>query len=103
MPRLSVIIITKNEAENIRSCLESVRWADEIVIVDSGSSDGTQAICREFSDKIFVTDWPGFGTQKNRALAYASGEWHPPLVQLLWMRIAPRRMVARHCNSPISP
>lgn len=75
MLRLSVIIITKNEAENIRPCLETVRWADEIVVVDSGSSDGTQAICREYSDKVFVTDWPGFGAQKNRALAYASGEW----------------------------
>ena len=65
MAKLSVIIITKNEEANIRFCLESVAWADEIVVVDSGSSDATVNICREFGAKIFVHDWPGFGVQKN--------------------------------------
>lgn len=75
-PSLSVIIITLNEADNIRACLQSVAWADEIVVVDSGSSDGTLEICREFTDKIFVnSDWRGFGFQKNHALQQASGEW----------------------------
>lgn len=75
-PKLSVIIITLNEAENIRPCLESVGWADEIVVVDSGSSDGTVEICREFGAKVLInTDWPGFGPQKNRALEQASGDW----------------------------
>ena len=75
MATLSVIVITKNEAESIGTCLKSVRWADEIIVVDSGSTDGTVAICREYTDKIFVTDWPGFGAQKNRALDLATGQW----------------------------
>jgi glycosyltransferase involved in cell wall biosynthesis len=76
MPALSVVIITLNEADNIRECLESVRWADEIIVLDSGSTDDTLKICREYTDKIHVNaDWQGFGTQKNRALAHATGDW----------------------------
>jgi len=75
MSTLSVIIITKNEAHDIRACLESVKWADEIIILDSGSTDNTVAICLEYTDKVFVTDWPGYGPQKNRALSYAIGDW----------------------------
>lgn len=74
-PTLSVIIITKNEAELIGRCLESVKWADEIIVVDSGSTDDTINICRRYTDKIVVTDWPGFGPQKNRALAMATCDW----------------------------
>lgn len=74
--RLSVVIITLNEATNIRACLDSVRWADEIVVLDSGSADETTAIAREFTDKVFIDhDWRGFGVQKNRALAHATGDW----------------------------
>lgn len=73
--KLSVIIITKNEAENIRDCLESVKWADEIIVVDSGSRDATVDICREMGAQVHQHDWPGFGMQKNRALSYATGEW----------------------------
>lgn len=72
---LSVILITKNEAHNIRTCLESVKWADEIIVVDSGSTDDTIAICREFTPRVYSHDWPGFGAQKNRALDYASKGW----------------------------
>ncbi len=75
MPSLSVIVITKNEADDIRACLESVAWADEIIVVDSGSSDATVAIAREFTPHVHVHDWPGFGAQKNRALGYATKEW----------------------------
>mgnify|MGYP003333512325 CR=1 FL=1 len=76
MPRLSAIVITRNEAAHIRECLESIRFADEIVVLDSGSTDGTTDIAREITDKVFVShDWPGFGAQKNRALGYATGEW----------------------------
>jgi glycosyltransferase involved in cell wall biosynthesis len=75
MTTVSAIIITQNEAVNIRACLESLAWVDEIIVVDSGSSDGTVAICREFTDQVYDHDWPGFGPQKNRALAYASREW----------------------------
>ncbi len=73
--KLSVIIITKNEVENIRACLESVKWADEIIVVDSGSVDATVDICREMGAQVREHDWPGFGKQKNRALSYATNEW----------------------------
>ena len=72
---LSVILITKNEAANIRACLESVAWANEIIVVDAGSADGTIEICREMGAQVFVHDWPGFGVQKNRALSYATHDW----------------------------
>ncbi|MGR8932759.1 MAG: glycosyltransferase family 2 protein [Gammaproteobacteria bacterium] len=73
---ISVIIITLNEEENIRACLESVVWADEIVVVDSGSSDATREICREFTDKILLNEnWQGYGYQKNLALQQATGDW----------------------------
>lgn len=77
MTLLSVIIITKNEAHNIEDCLKSVDWADEIVVVDSESTDGTAEIARNFSPKVkvLVTDWPGYGKQKQRALEMATGDW----------------------------
>lgn len=76
MPTLSIILITKNEAANIRDCLQSVAWADEIIVVDSGSSDDTAGIARNMGALVHVhADWPGFGPQKNRALAYASKDW----------------------------
>ena len=75
MAKLSVILITKNEAANIRDCLGSVAWADEIIVVDSGSTDDTVAICKELGAQVYVQDWPGFGIQKNRALGYATKDW----------------------------
>lgn len=75
MPSLSVIIIARNEAQDIRKCLESVKWANEIIVFDSGSTDGTPDICREYTAKVFETDWPGYGVQKNRALAQATSDW----------------------------
>ena len=72
---LSVIIICKNEAEHIGRCLASVSFADEIIVLDSGSSDDTLNICRQYTDQVFSTDWPGFGQQKQRALAKASHDW----------------------------
>lgn len=72
---LSVIIIVKNEESSIRECLASVVWADEIIVLDSGSTDQTVAICKEYTDNVYETDWPGFGPQKNRALQYATKEW----------------------------
>lgn len=74
--KLSVIIITKNEAANILACLESASFADEFVVVDSGSTDDTVALARNFGAQVLVTeDWPGFGVQKNRALDMATGDW----------------------------
>jgi len=76
MPSLSVVIITKNAAAHIADCLASVTFADEIIVLDSGSHDNTLGICRQFTEKVFInTDWPGFGIQKNRALNYARSDW----------------------------
>ena len=73
---LSVLVITKNAEASIGTCLTSVDWADEIVVIDSGSTDGTVDICRRHKALVHVAaDWPGFGPQKNRALALATGEW----------------------------
>ena len=73
---LSVILITHNEAGNISACLESVAFADEWIVVDSGSTDATCAIARSLGATVVpTTDWPGFGAQKNRALALARGRW----------------------------
>ncbi len=73
---LSVTIITLNEADRIRTCLESVKeLADEIIVFDSGSTDDTLNIVREYTDKVWETDWPGYGKQKQRALEHASCDW----------------------------
>lgn len=73
---LSVIVVAMNEAHDIRDCLESVRGlAMETIVFDSGSTDGTPALCRELGARVFETDWPGDGLQKNRALAQATGDW----------------------------
>lgn len=73
---LSVIVITRNEAASIEACLASAAFADEWVVVDSGSTDDTCAIARRFGARVVETgDWPGFGPQKNRALAEARGDW----------------------------
>ncbi len=73
--KLSVTIITLNEEANIRRTLESVQWADEIIVLDSGSADSTVSICREFTNKVFHQDWLGYGKQKNAAIDKATGDW----------------------------
>jgi glycosyltransferase involved in cell wall biosynthesis len=73
---LSVILITKNEGRNIRACLQSVAFADEWIVVDSGSTDATCEIAAAMGATVVPTpDWPGFGAQKNRALERARGTW----------------------------
>lgn len=74
-PTLSVIIIAKNAEKTLNKCLKSLSFSNEIIVVDSGSSDRTQEICRQFTNLVFETDWQGFGIQKNRALEKATGEW----------------------------
>ncbi|MEI8054875.1 MAG: glycosyltransferase family 2 protein [bacterium] len=77
MQTISTIVITKNEEQNIAACLESALWTDEIIVLDSGSNDNTLAICKKYTPKVktYTTDWPGFGKQKNRALALATSTW----------------------------
>jgi glycosyltransferase involved in cell wall biosynthesis len=72
---LSVVIITFNEEANLERTLASVAWADEVVIVDSGSADRTQQIAEAHGAKFFVEPWKGFAAQKNSALEKASGDW----------------------------
>lgn len=95
-PKLSLIVITKNEEACIGRCLASVPCADEIIVVDSGSSDRTVEIAESLGAKVIVTpDWPGFGPQKQRALAQAQGEWVLSLDADEWLdadAIAPLQM-----------
>ncbi len=76
MTKLSIVVVTKNEAHNIGACLASVAFADEKIVFDSGSTDGTPQIAMSYGAEVTITpDWPGDGPQKNRALAIAKGEW----------------------------
>jgi (heptosyl)LPS beta-1,4-glucosyltransferase len=75
VPKLSVTIITKNEAENIGAALQSVAWADEILVVDSCSTDKTTEIARQYTERVEVREWPGYVAQKNYAAAAASNDW----------------------------
>lgn len=74
-PRTSVVVITLDEEAHIRRCLESVAWADEVVVVDAESRDKTVQIAREFTDRVLSRPWPGFAAQKNFALEQSTGEW----------------------------
>lgn len=73
--RLSIVLITLNEAHNLPRTLESVRGMGEIVVVDSGSTDATVELAREMGARVFVEPWKGFGAQKNAAIDHGSGEW----------------------------
>jgi glycosyltransferase involved in cell wall biosynthesis len=75
VPGVSAAIITLNEAANLAAALESVRWADEVIVVDSESTDGTVAIARQYTDRVIVRPWPGYIAQKNFAAAQASHDW----------------------------
>jgi glycosyltransferase involved in cell wall biosynthesis len=72
---LSVVVIAQNEEERLRACLESVAWADELIVVDAESTDKTAQIAREFTERVWVRPWPGFAAQKNFGLEQATGDW----------------------------
>ncbi len=72
---MSVTVITRNEAADLAAALESVRWADEIVVVDSESTDDTVAIARQFTERVVVQRWSGYIAQKNFAASLASHDW----------------------------
>jgi (heptosyl)LPS beta-1,4-glucosyltransferase len=73
--KLSVTVITFNEAANIAGALDSVSWADELIVVDSESSDGTAELARRYTDRVIVRPWPGYVAQKNFAAEQASNDW----------------------------
>ena len=75
MPKLTVTVITRNESANIERALASVSWADEIIVVDSESTDDTVTRARRFTERIVVRPWPGFSAQKNFAAGEASNDW----------------------------
>ena len=72
---VTATVITFNEAANIRAALESLSWADEIVVVDSQSTDGTPDLARQFTEKVIVRPWPGYSAQKNFAAGEATHDW----------------------------
>jgi glycosyltransferase involved in cell wall biosynthesis len=76
---LSVITLTKNEELNIAECLESVAWADEIIIIDSGSSDRTIELARQYTSNVTVLPWLGYGAARNKGLARSRSDW------ILWL------------------
>ena len=75
MPKLSVTVITHNEADHIAAALESVAWADEIVVVDAESTDETVAVAHQFTERVVVRPWPGYIAQKNHAASLATHDW----------------------------
>jgi glycosyltransferase involved in cell wall biosynthesis len=99
--KLSVVIITRNEIANIERCLRSVSFAQEVVVLDNGSTDGTVELARELGAVVHTTtDWPGFGLQKNRALALATGEWVLSLDADEWVSDALREELLEVIDSP---
>ena len=98
---LSAIVITKNEEAVIGRCLGSVAWADERIVLDSGSSDCTLSIAREHGAKTHVTtDWPGPAAQRNRAIDLAAGEWILALDADEWVSPELRAEIERTIASP---
>lgn len=97
---LSVIVITLNEERNLRRCLESVRFADEIVVVDAGSTDATRDIACEFGAKVYHHKMGGFGAQKQFALEQATGDWILSLDADEWVPDALKGALMTFLQSP---
>lgn len=99
--KLSLTIITKNEEACIRRCIESVPFADEVIVVDSGSTDRTVEICRALGARVVVTDdYPGYGPQKNRALDLAGGDWILSLDADEWLTPELQEEIPRLMTAP---
>ncbi|MBO1519886.1 glycosyltransferase family 2 protein [Oceanisphaera pacifica] len=79
-PTLAAVLIVKNEADNLADCLATLDWVDEIVVLDSGSTDATQAVAEAAGARFFVnSEWPGFGKQRQIAQAHVQSDW------ILWV------------------
>ena len=98
---LSAIVIARDNETTIERCVASLAWADEVVVVDSGSADATPEICRSLGARVHVTrDWPGHGPQKNRALDLATGEWVLSIDSDDWVPDELREEIERTLRSP---
>jgi len=75
MESIAAIVITKDEERNITACLESLKWVDEMIVVDADSSDQTVELAKAYTPKVYVRSWPGYGPQKNFAMDQASADW----------------------------
>ena len=75
MQSLSVVVITYNEERKLRRCLDPVTWAEDIVVVDSFSTDGTVEIAKGYTDRVFQRAWSGFADQRNFGMEQARGDW----------------------------
>ena len=99
--KLSVSIITFNGEPLVGRCLESVAWADEIIVVDSSSTDRTREICRELGAIVIQTpDFPGYGQQKNRALDRTTGDWVLALDHDEWVSAELRAEIEAVISNP---
>lgn len=104
MPSLTVVVLTLNEEANIAACLEGVRWAEELMVLDSGSTDRTVEIARRFTPHVLSVEWKGYGATRNLGLDRASSDW------VLWLdadeRVTPelaaeiRAVMARGTQEP---
>lgn len=74
-PKISIAIIAKNEVDRVGRLLKSAEFADQIVVVDSGSTDNTQALCEQMGAKVVFNKWPGYAAQKQFAMDYTTSEW----------------------------
>lgn len=74
--KISCFVICCNEVDRIEACLAPLKgWVDQLIVLDSGSTDGTAELAEEYADNVYRTDWPGFGPQRNRALGYCEHDW----------------------------
>ena len=73
--KISISVIAKNEVDRISRLLKSVKFADEVLVVDSGSTDGTQEVCKKLEAKVVFHEWPGYAAQKQFAMDYTTSEW----------------------------
>ncbi len=75
MANISAVVITHNEEDNIKDCLQSISWAGEIIVIDAHSDDSTVEISRKFTDKVYLREFDNFSAQKNYGLSKASFDW----------------------------